>query len=516
MPIFRAYQKPIMLRKIIPVLLLANLLCIISYAQQRPNIIIFYTDDLGYGDISCYGATQISTPYIDKLAGNGLRFTNGHSVAATCTPSRYALITGEYPWRKKGTNILPGNATLIIPRDRTTLPGMLRKAGYTTGIVGKWHLGLGDAVDKNWNGDLRPGPNEVGFDYSFILPATADRVPTVFVEDGQVAGLDPNDPIMVSYDKPIGNDPTGKEHPELLKMRASKGQGHDQTIINGIGRIGYMTGGKTARWTDEELPFTFLEKAKHFIASNKNKPFFLYYPMTEPHVPRMPATMFKGKSKLGPRGDVILQMDWTIGAMMTYLKELGISDNTLVIFTSDNGPVLDDGYEDGAVSMLNGHTPAGKLRGGKYSAFEAGTRVPFIVSWPARIKPGVSDALVCQIDFLSSFAGLVKTPLDHQDAPDSQNMLDVLTGKDKTGRKSLVRQGAAISIVENNWKYIEPSGGPALLEGVNIESGSAPAPQLYHLTEDIGEKNNQAARFPDKVNTLKVLLEKIRKDGRSR
>ena len=212
-------------------------------ASGRPNVIFIYADDLGYGDLGAYGATKIKTPHLDRLAATGIRFTNGRSTSATCTPSRYALMLGEYPWRKKGTGVLPGDAALIIPTDRTTLPKISQRAGYRTAIVGKWHLGLGTAIEKNWNEAVKPGPNDVGFDYSFIFPATADRVPTVFMENQEVVALDKNDPIEVNYQQKIGNDPTGKEHPELLKMKSSANHGHDNTIVNGIGRIGYMTGG---------------------------------------------------------------------------------------------------------------------------------------------------------------------------------------------------------------------------------------------------------------------------------
>ncbi len=266
--------------------------------------------------------------------------------------------------------------------ETSSIGALFQQAGYRTANVGKWHLGLGDQVAKNWNGEIKPGPNEVGFDYSFIFPATADRVPSVFMENHKVVALDPNDPIQVDYSSKVGNDPTGKEHPELLKMKSSPGQGHDNTIVNGIGRIGYMSGGNKARWVDEEVSTTFLEKAKEFIEENHRNKFFLYLALTEPHVPRMPATMFKGKSGLGYRGDAILQLDWTVGQIMKQLETLGISQNTMVIFTSDNDAVLDDGYQDEAVSQLNGHTPNGILRGGKYSVLEAGTRVPFILSWP--------------------------------------------------------------------------------------------------------------------------------------
>ncbi len=477
---------------------------------QKLNIIFIYADDLGYGDLSCYGATKIKTPNLDKLSSQGIRFTNAHSTSATCTPSRYALMTGQYPWRKKGTGVLPGDAALIIPANKLTLPILFKKSGYKTGMVGKWHLGLGNSIEKNWNGEIKPGPNETGFDYSFIFPATADRVPTIFIENHSVVGLDPSDPIQVNYATKVGNLPTGKDNPDLLKLKASPGHGHNQTIINGIGRIGYMTGGTKAWWTDEEVSFTFLAKAKAFVERNRDEPFFLYFALTEPHVPRMPATMFKGKSGLGLRGDAILQIDWTVGEIMKQLDYLGISKNTIIMFSSDNGPVLDDGYSDEAVTRLNGHTPSGPLRGGKYSAFEAGTRVPFIVSGSNDLKPGVSNALVCQIDFMASFAKLLHYPLTAQEANDSEDVLDAFLGKSKIGREALIEQGGTLSILKGNWKYIEPHVGPAVYELTNIESGNLSEPQLYDLNNDIGEQNNLATRRPELAKELADLLQRIR------
>ncbi len=479
-------------------------------AQQKPNVIYIYADDLGYGDLSCYGATKIKTPNIDKLAKEGIRFTNAHCTSGTCTPSRYALMTGQYPWRKQGTGVLPGDAALIIPTDKTTLPKLFQKAGYKTGIVGKWHLGLGDAVEKNWNGEIKPGPNEVGFDYSFIFPATADRVPTVFLENHRVVALDTSDPIEVNYKMQVGNEPTGKDNPELLKMLAAPGHGHNQTIVNGIGRIGYMRGGKRARWVDEEISYTFLVKAKKFIDTNKQNPFFLYFAATEPHVPRMPATMFKESSGLGYRGDAILELDWLVGEIIREVEALGIAKNTIIIFTSDNGPVLDDGYIDEAVTRLNGHTPLGPLRGGKYSAFEGGTRVPFIVSLPGKIKPKVSPALVCQIDMLASFSTLLSQPMAEGEATDSQNMLDAFLGNTNKGRSVLIKQGGALAIIKDDWKYIDPNAGVPYMKLTGIETGNSPMPQLYNLKEDIGEKNNLAEQYPDKVKELSALLKKIR------
>lgn len=492
---------------IIPCLLLVMHLS----AQQKPNVVFIYADDLGYGDLSSYGATKIKTPNVDKLAKQGLLFTNAHATSATCTPSRYAVMTGQYPWRRTGTDILPGDAALIIPTDKITLPKLFKSAGYETGLVGKWHLGLGTAVEKEWNGELKPGPNEVGFDYSFIFPATADRVPSVFVENHHVVALEATDPIQVDYKKKVGNDPTGLEHPELLKMQSSPGQGHNGTIVNGIGRIGFMSGGHIARWTDEEMPLTFLEKAKEFINENKAKPFFLMYTLTEPHVPRMPSTMFKGKSGLGFRGDAILQLDWTVGQIMEQLKLLGIADNTIVIFSSDNGPVLDDGYVDGAVTQLNGHTPWGHFRGGKYSAYEAGTRIPFIISWPGKIKPAKSNAMISQMDLMASFANLLNKKLPAEEGTDSKNMMNVLMGKSNVGRNIIVEQGLqSLAVVKGDWKYIEPGNAPRMDTLTNIELGNSKIPQLYNLKDDIGEKNNLAEKYPAKVKEMEVLLLSIK------
>lgn len=487
------------------------------FAQKKPNVIIIYADDLGYGDLGCYGATKVRTPNIDRLAKEGLRFTNGHTTSATCTPSRFALLTGKYPWRQTGTGVLPGNAAMIIPTNKPSLATVMKKGGYQTALVGKWHLGLGDGSEIDWNGAVKPGPNEVGFDYSFCFPATADRVPTVFVENHTVLGLDKNDPIEVNYKQKVGDDPTGKEHPELLKMKSSLNHGHDNTIVNGIGRIGYMKGGTKARWTDEELAYAFTERAEKFIEDNQQRPFFLYFALSDIHVPRMPATVFKGKSGLGYRGDAILQMDWTVGRITQKLRDLGIEKNTMIIFSSDNGPVLDDGYEDEAVTLQNGHQPAGPLRGGKYSAFEGGTRVPWIVSWPGTVKAGqTSDALICQVDFFASFAKLTGQALGADDAPDSFNMLDALLGRTQKGRPWLVLQGGSLSLVQGNLKYITPSKGKKLSELVSIETGNEEAPQLYDLGKDIGEKNNIAAQHPEKVKEMAAELQRLRTAERTR
>jgi arylsulfatase A-like enzyme len=482
-------------------------------AGGPPNVVLVYADDLGYGDVSAYGATRVRTPRIDSLAEGGLRFTNAHSPSATCTPSRYALLTGEYAWRRKGTAVLPGDASLIVRPGRTTLASMLKQAGYATGVVGKWHVGLGDGrVD--WNAEIRPGPREIGFDESFLMPATGDRVPCVYVENQRVVGIDPADPIAVRYDTPFPGEPLGREHPERLRMQAS--HGHDQTIVNGIGRIGYMKGGKKALWVDEDMADTFAAKAVAFLERHRDERFFLYLATHDIHVPRVPHPRFAGKSGMGPRGDAILELDATLGTVLDALDRLGLAGKTLVVFTSDNGPVVDDGYRDEAFEKLGDHRPAGPLRGGKYSAFDGGTRVPFLVRWPGRVAPGTSDALVSQVDLLSSFAALAGQRLAADDAPDSVDVLPALLGKAKAGREDLVEHAGTLALVTPRWKYIEPGGGPAVSRETRIELGNAPEPQLYDLAADLGETTNVAARHPGIVRDLAARLERIRASGRSR
>lgn len=483
-------------------------------AQKNPNIIVILADDLGYGDISANGSKTIKTPNIDRIAKDGLRFTNGYATSATCTPSRYSLMTGEYAWRQKGTGILPGDAALIIKPGRTTLPSMLQKVGYKTAAVGKWHLGLGDK-EIDWNGEIKPSPNEVGFDYSFIMAATADRVPCVFVENHRVVGLDPKDPISVSYTKNFPGEPTGKDNPELL-TKQKPSHGHDMSIVNGISRIGFMKGGKAALWKDEDMADTFTGKAVQFIEKNKEQNFFLYFALHDPHVPRVPNPRFVGKSGMGPRGDAIIQADWCVGEVLNALEKLKLAENTMVILSSDNGPVVDDGYQDGAVQMLGDHKPAGPLRGNKYSKFEGGTRVPFLVRWPAKIKPGVSDALVSQVDLLSSFAALTGQILSEEDAPDSLNMLPALLGQSKVGRDFMLEHGNSVAYRKGNWKFIEPSKGPKVSKNTNVETGNDEAPQLYDLSKDLGERKNVAAEHPEIVKELQEALNKAKQDGRTR
>ena len=478
-----------------------------SPAHDFPNIVIIYLDDLGYGDVSAYGATEIRTPHMDRLAHEGLRFTRAYASSATCTPSRYALLTGTYPWRNENAKILPGTAPLLIDTSTLTLPGILQQAGYKTGVVGKWHLGLGDGM-VDWNKRVSPGPNEIGFDYSFIMAATQDRVPTVYLENGLVVGLDPDDPIMVDYQENFPGEPTGKDNPELLTMKPS--HGHDHTIVNGISRIGYMKGGLKARWNDTDMADTFLEQAQKFVQNHQNQPFFLYYGFQQPHVPRTPHPRFEGRSGMGPRGDAILEADAMIGEFLTTLEEADLIENTLIIFSSDNGPVVDDGYEDQAVELLGDHHPAGEFRGGKYSLFEAGTRVPFVTWWPGTIEPGVSHAMISQIDLLASLAKLVDQD-DPKEEKDSEEFLQVLLGESQKGRQNLILEATSRTAYrEGDWAMIPPYRGPAVNTWVNIELGNSPEYQLYNLAEDPGQQHNLADQNPEKLREMVEAFEAIR------
>ena len=478
---------------------------------RPPNIIVFYADDLGYGDVSSYGASQISTPNVDVLANSGIKFMDAHSSAATCTPSRYSLLTGEYGFRKNA-KILTGDAPALIGADTFTLPALLKKAGYKTAVIGKWHLGLGDG-GVNWNETVSPGPREIGFDYSFLIPATGDRVPTVYLENQKVLNLNSNDPIYVDYETEIGNRPIGYKTQVTLRYQADIQ--HSATVINGVSRIGYMKGGKSAEWIDEDFHEVFTQKAKAFIRENKDEPFFVYFPFHDPHVPRLPHPRFQGATKMGPRGDAIVQMDWMTGSVMGEVAALGLTEDTLVVFTSDNGPVLNDGYDDQAVELLGNHKPAGPLRGGKYSAFEGGSRVPTIVSWPGTIQAGESSALVSQVDFVASFAALTGQTLPNTVAIDSRDMMAQFLGLKPKGRETLLKQSIpAMTLRMGDFKYIAAvenlaTAGTFIKNDKNIESGASEEPQLYNLSNDLAEMKNLAERHPDLAHEMNLKLEEI-------
>jgi arylsulfatase A-like enzyme len=483
----------------------------------RPrNIVIIYADDLGYGDTGCYGARRVATPNVDRLAREGLRFTAGYTTSATCTPSRFALLTGEYPWRREGTGVLPGDAALVIDPARATLATLLKKAGYTTGVVGKWHLGLGaKGQPLDWNQTIAPGPREVGFDYHFIMAATGDRVPCVYVEQQRVVGLDPADPLRVDYQKPFPGELNGVTDRAKLKMDWS--HGHNMAVVNGVGRIGYFTGGRAALWIDEDMADTFTKRAVDFIAREKDRPFFLYFATHSIHVPRVTHARFAGKTDMGPRGDAIVEFDWSVGEVLAALDKHGLARDTLVLLSSDNGPVIDDGYKDQAVEKLGDHRPAGPWRGGKYSRFEAGTRVPFLVRWPARVKPGVTDALVSQVDFAATFAAMTGQKLGDADAPDSLDVGAALLGESPRGRDYVIEHSGRLALREGQWKFILPAPqGVAFNKTTATETANSPQPQLYDLAADPSERNNLAEAQPDRVKAMGEKLAALQKATRTR
>ena len=473
--------------------------------QDLPNVVIIYGDDVGYADVGCYGAEKIPTPNVDRLAEQALRFTDGHCSAATCTPSRFSMLTGTHGFRH-GVRILAPNAPMTIKPDMLTLPGVFKQRGYQTAVVGKWHLGIGDGkTPVDWNGKVAPGPLEVGFDYSYLMPSTNDRVPCVYLDGHTVVGLDPKDPLYLGK-RPAGF--TGTVYPDGKKDRAAmtyyqSSHGHNNSVINGIGRIGYQWGGKSALWNDETMADEFVAKTKRWLAQQKQgKPFFLFFSSQDIHVPRAPHPRFKGKSQLGFRGDAMVQFDWATGEILDALDQHGLADNTIVIWSSDNGPVYDDGYDDGTTVQTStkevdrGHDGSGPYRGGKYQIFEGGTRVPLLVRWPGHIKPGVSNALVNQIDFVASFASLLKVELQKDQAIDSRDNLRALLGKDEVGLPYMIEEARRLAVRVGQWKFVKPRGK----KGQEL---------LFDLKSDVGEQNNVAASHPDKVRQLRALLEQL-------
>lgn len=481
---------------------------------QNPNIIIILADDLGYGDLECYGAKNVKTPHVNRLAERGIQFTNTHAAASTSTPSRYSLLTGEYAWRQPGTDVAPGNAGMIIRPERYTMADMLKSCGYATAAIGKWHLGLGNKEgQQDWNAPLPMSLADIGFDYHYIMAATADRVPCVFIENGSIANYDPENPIEVNYHTNFPGEPTGKDNPELLYNQKSS-HGHDMSIVNGIGRIGYMKGGGKALWKDENIADSITQHAIQFIDNHKDSPFFMYFCTNDVHVPRFPHNRFRGKNPMGVRGDAIAQFDWSVGRIMHTLDSLGIADNTLIILSSDNGPVVDDGYDDRAEELLNGHSPAGPFRGYKYSAFEGGTMVPAIISWPAVIKGGQkSNLLMTQVDWLASLAELVNARIPAGGAPDSRPRLGNMLGYDNEPAPWVIEMTSnrTLSVRTPKWKYIEPNDGPKMITwGPKIETGNLAMPQLYDMESSLDEQKNLALQHPEVVFDMQNILRRAR------
>ena len=487
--------------------------------QDPPNVLVIMADDLGYGDLSCYGASGLKTPHIDRLAAEGVRFTSGYCSASTCTPTRYSFLTGTYAFRRPGTGIAAPNNPAIIRPGTVTLPSLLQRAGYRTAVIGKWHLGLGGPSGPDWNGVLKPGPREIGFDHCFLLPTTNDRVPQVYVEDHHVPDLDPRDPLWVGNKKPSGDHPTGRTHRDTLKMDWS--HGHNGTIHNGISRIGFYTGGQAARFRDEDLADEWVQRSVKWIEAHRDQRFFLFFSSHDLHVPRIPHERFQGRTSLGFRGDSIVQLDWCVGQLMAALDRLRLTEKTLVVFCSDNGPVLDDGYRDGAIEKLGNHRPAGPYSGGKYSVLEGGTRTPLISRLPGRIKPGLSDETICTIDFAASLAAMVGVELPATACLDSFNLLPVLLGEEgAAGRDHLVQQDNGrrgnYGLRVGDWKLQRHDSRRRRNTRLRLKTQQVPRYALYHLAADPGETRNVAAEHPEVAERLKQQLVQLIERGRSR
>lgn len=477
----------------------------------RPNMLILMADDLGWGDVGAYGGS-IPTPNIDRLAARGVRFTSGYSSASTCTPTRFSLLTGTYAFRQKGTGVAPPNSPSIIRPDTVTMADTLHGVGYRTAILGKWHLGLGDAPGPDWNGRLRPGPLDLGFDHCLLLPTTNDRVPQVLVEDDRVLHLDARDPLWVGDKSPSSDHPDGITHRASLTMDWS--HGHNGTIHNGVSRIGYYTGGEKARFRDEDLSDLWIAECRRWLAQEREKPFLLHVHSHAIHVPRVVHERFQGVTPNGPRGDAIAEFDASVGAIMEILQELELEQSTLVVLCSDNGPVLDDGYVDQAIEKLGMHDPNGPFRGGKYNVFEGGTRTPFIVSWPGVLAPGVSDEIVCTIDLPRTLSRLGKAPIPSDAFPDSEDLSQLFSGNIQgRGRDHLVTQdngqSGSYGYREGKWKLIRSDSGRASNVQLRLVPTSIPNYQLFDLSQDPSETNDCLATHPEIAEGMRTRLQAL-------
>ena len=477
---------------------------------RSPNVVVIFADDLGYGDLGCYGASKVQTPNIDRLAEQGRRFTDAHSASAVCTPSRYALMTGVYPHRYGHNRPVFLKTGLIIDTERQTLADLMKDAGYATACIGKWHLGFGNGA-PDWNGELKPGPLELGFDYYFGVPVVNSHPPFVWVENHQVVGLVKDDPFV------FGQQARTRVFPEKM----------------GLNQIGGADAAH-ALYDDEAVGTTLVRKARNWIKTNDQKPFFLYLATTQIHHPFTPATRFKGTSQCGPYGDFVHELDWMVGEVMQTLEAQGVADNTLVIFTSDNGGMFNVGGQN---AWEAGHRMNGELLGYKFSAWEGGHRVPFIARWPGKISPGsTSKQLVSNIDLFATMAAVTGSSVRDGQGQDSVNILPALTGNPtKPLRDHLILspfKPSHLSVRKGKWMYIGAQagggftarkrgahafGGPAAIsyagrQNSDIENGritkDAPAAQLYDLEEDLPQRTNLYRSHPRVAQELRTLLER--------
>ena len=499
-------------------LLLSPLAGLAAAEKAKPNIVLIFADDLGYGDVGCYGATKVKTPKIDRLASEGRRFTDAHSASAVCTPSRYALLTGEYPFRKNVWGPVMNPSPLVIEPSRTTVASLLQGQGYATACFGKWHLGFGRQPKPDWNADLKPGPLELGFDQYFGIPVVSSHPPFVWVEDHRVVGLDAADPLV------YGGKAVTQEFPEKMLAPA-------------------MSGAKAAHalYRDEEVGSTLTEKATAWMRGHSEKPFFLYFSTPHIHHPFTPGPKFKGSSQAGIYGDFIQEFDWMVGEVLRTLDELKLRDNTLVILTSDNGGMLNIGGQE---AWKLGHRLNGDLLGFKFDAWEGAHRVPFIARWPGKIEAGSTSAqLICHVDLLASFAALTGAKLTAADAPDSFNVLPALVGKPSQPiRTELVLaplKEKNLALRDGRWLYIGAQGGggfngkkpgdhllggPGALKftgelNSDIVDGkfkpAAPAAQLYDLEADRSQSRNIIREHPEQAALMAKHLADLQQQPRS-
>lgn len=455
-------------------------------ADSRPNIVLILADDLGYGDARCYNPhSRIPTPHIDRLAERGMRFTDAHAPGTVCVPTRYGLLTGRYPFRQDYEWSEGG----LIPKDRPTLASLLRQNGYRTAMVGKWHLGF-EQPDGH-GGVHREGPVDRGFDSYFGLPASLDIPPYYFIRDRH--------PVAAPTEQIEGSRTPGWER------------------IQGV----FYREGKIA--PDFEFPEvlpTLADEAVNVIDSHRedtpDRPFFLYFALPAPHTPWVPLERYRGESGAGLYGDFVVQVDETVGQVVEALERHGIAEETLLVFTSDNGPVW---FPQDVLRFA--HRSSGPYRGIKGDAWEGGHRMPFIVRWPGVVEPGsVSDALVCQTDLMATIAAILGVELPEEAGEDSFNILPVLKGQLGSPRKTLAveaRPKGPVVIRQGKWKLIPALGSIGFSEPRRVEPvAGGPQGQLYDLEADPGETNNLYLERPEVVDRLESLMQKLRDEGRSR
>ena len=479
-----------------------------AVAETKPNIVLIYADDVGYGDLSCYGATSVRTPNLDRLAGAGVRFTNAHATSATCTPSRYSLLTASTHGASVGQACCPATRTSSSSR---TAERFLRCFGMRA-TAPPWSESGTSGMGKgkvDWNGEISPARWKSAsiIPSSCRRPATACRACTsrTAASSGWIRRIR-SESIT---EKLIGDEPTGKRNPENAEDAARATGTTWPSSTASPHRL--HDGGKSALWVDEDMADTFAKKATAFIEQNKSRPFFLYFATHDIHVPRAAEQAFRRHDSMGPRGDAIAELDWTVGQVLDALDRNGLTPNTLVIFSSDNGPVVDDGYRTTPLRSSAATVPRARCAAGSTASSTAERASRCLSRWPGRIPADrVSNALVSQVDFYSSLGAIAGAKTAVGGGADSMEQSAALTGRDQKGRDWLVEHAGTLTLIQDKWKLIPPNKGAKVQVNTNTETGNDPEPQLYDLSKDIGERNNVAAQYPDRVKAMMEQLAKVR------